>query len=574
MSNPPEPPAKHRGAEGWFPPEEREWLFAQARTDEFRNSCLDVTDTNEDDFKRVRKELGLRYVDKFREKIDLITANVTARETAAEKSGVPDPEIADLKKKYPYGYAKRIQQFWRNRKAEHVKNSTTEPGLRKEKGKAPLRLQVPAPRSPRKIYHDSFRGVTSTAVGARRKEDGISHLKHVSMLNAALAEGYANATDAVREDCERVANEERELWMKEEGVIYQAQEHVQEFIGSVVSGLAGSKRGQVGNMWFHGVGAYRDKDETLKLFSVDTANETNSADNGAFSHQPFYPEFFKRVQLFAADRVPLNNVPAEVATSTLPTYDFEAVTPAQQRSLLLTHIEGHYTSTLHRDLPVPWDAIAASPGDYLIAPPTTFQFGDPTKLPYQDLPPAAKYFWEHPSFFKIPSLVPREPEENGEPAQSTSGDQEGTEAPPAPEPIVLGRDEHAAEGSVHPRKRKGNRNGNAIDRPSVEEPRSSAQSRGRGAGDEGVGFQKRPLRSNTAKVGEAPVKRRTLLASGPKAPGRPSWDLYAEDKTPPASVAPQGGATQDEAGDQVPTAGDSAPTRKRGRKGKKNQPVE
>ncbi|KAL0058518.1 hypothetical protein AAF712_014795 [Marasmius tenuissimus] len=509
MSNPTEQPPKHRGAPGWFPPLEREWLFSQAGTDDFKNMCLDQEDVNEVRFRKLKDELREKFDAEFTPRMDAITASVKERKEAAEAAAkkrkkkqpvVPDPEIIALKKRYPYGYAPKLQQFWSNRKSKVIKHA----GL-VQNVKAPTQLQLSVPHSPRKVYHDSFRQGVSAAIGAKRTADGISRFKHMAMVNMALAEGYDNATDDVREHCEHVANEEREQMLREGGWIYQAQEHVQEYMGIVVNSLVGPKHGQVGNMWFHGVRVYRDKDETLKFFSVDTAYKSNHAVNGTFSRQPFYPEFFKRVQhLHLKTQLPANTAPTQVVASVLPTYDFEAVTPSQQQSTLLAHIEGHYTSTFHRDLPVPWDAIAARPSQYLIAPPTTFNFGDPTTMPYNDLPSAAKYFWDHPSFFKVPPVVPVEGEGGLDPSQPVS---EG----------LRGGNMDTGGESVHPRKQKVNRHENAITRSSLEETSASERSvapQGKGTQTSEVGGQ------SPSGTGSVPAQSKGTGSSTGSAPAQ------------------------------------------------------
>ncbi|KAL0056544.1 hypothetical protein AAF712_016851 [Marasmius tenuissimus] len=259
------------------------------------------------------------------------------------------------------------------------------------------------------------------------------------MLTTDLNDGYNNAPDEVRQECKHIANEERDLFSKDQDVIYVAQEFIQEYVGQVINGLVGKECGQVGNMWFHGVGAYRDKEETLKFFSVDTASEERLAVDQAFSRQLFYPEFFQP-----------NNIP-DKSSMILPAYNLELVSPAQQRNWLSAHIEGHYMETFQQDLPIPWDAIAANPDQYLIAPPTTFEFGDPLKLPLAALPSITEYLWSNPSFFKVPQVEPLSDGETPIPqgSQSLPGDGVDVGAP-----IPQGsKSLETAEGLVHPRKR-------------------------------------------------------------------------------------------------------------------------
>ncbi|KAL0070563.1 hypothetical protein AAF712_002402 [Marasmius tenuissimus] len=574
----PSDPVKHRGAPGWFPPDVREWLFAQAKTEEFKNVCLAFQDGNGDAWDSLKDRLREAFDAKYGSEVKAIKAAVSAREEKAKALKQIDPEVTELKKRFPYGYeaASRLIQFWHNRRKTILESQSGVSAKAKGKEKAPTRLQLPTPRSPRKVYHDTFRKQVSDNLNNLRKEKGIHFHKHLSMLTTDLNDGYNNAPDEVRQECERIANEERDLFSKDHDVIYVAQEFVQEYVGRVINGLVGKERGQVGNMWFHGIGAYRDKEETLKFFSVDTAFEERLAVDQAFSRQPFYPEFFQRAQRFAADRVQPNNVP-DKSSMILPAYDLELVSPVQQRNWLLAHIEGHYMETFRQDLPVPWDAIAANPDQYLIAPPTTFEFGDPLKLPLAALPSIAEYLWSNPSFFKVPQVEPLSDGETPIPqgSQSLPGDGVDVGAP-----IPQGsKSSETAEGSVHPRKRrKVNRKGGHVAAPSFVEPESvvpvQKASRGQGsAGGSGSG-QKRVLRSTTSGPKDF-VKRRTLLASGPKPVGRPGWDYVAEDVTPPASAHATPCAIVNKEGAELPSASITVPAMKKGgtraKKGAKNK---
>ncbi|KAJ8087603.1 hypothetical protein PM082_006436 [Marasmius tenuissimus] len=543
-------PAKHRGAPGWFMPDEREWLFSQAGTEEFKNACLAYNDGDPAPWRLINESLTRAFDDKYGAQIKAIKAAVSAREKAAKEAKQIDPGVEELKKAYPYGHEADVV---------HANG--------KGKEKAPTRLQLPTPRSPRKVYHDSFRKQVSDNLNNLRKEKGIHFHQHLSMLTSDLNNGYNTASDEdqdviyvfVARIVSQTALVMLTLWSP------RGQEYVQEYIGRVINGLVGKERGQVGNMWFHGIGAYRDKEETLKFFSVETAFEEGFAVDQAFSRQPFYPEFFQRAQRFTADRVQPNNVP-DTCSMVLPTYDLELVNPSQQRTWLLAHIEGHYKETFGEDLPVPWDAIAANPDHYLIAPPTTFKFGDPMKLPIAALPSIAEYFWSNPSFFKVPQVEALSDEEAPIPqaSQSLPGDGVDVGAPGAAGLERLG----ATEESVHPRKQKVNRNGGHVAAPSSVEPGSvvpvQRASRGQGSASRSGSGQKRVLHSTTSGPKEF-VKRRTMLASGPKPAGRPGWDYVAEDVTPPTSAHATPDAIANERNAEQPSVSITVPAVKGGK---------
>ncbi|KAK1234350.1 hypothetical protein PQX77_002441 [Marasmius sp. AFHP31] len=557
----PSDPVKHRGAPGWFPAEERDWLFQQAESEEFKNACRASQGGDNAPWELLKERLKQAFDVRYGAKMEGIMAEVSARQKVADEENRMDSGIAQLRKSYPYGYVGKLATFWLNRKHLFFKSQSIVSAKGKGKEKSPARIRLPLPRSPRKIYHDTHRKLTSDAINDLRKDKGIPFQKHLSMLTTDLNNAYNNASDEVRRECERIAQEERDLFVKDQDAIYEAQEHVQEYVGRVITGLIGKEHGQVGNMWFHGIGAYRDKTETLKFFSVESGFEEGSSDHQAFSRQPFYHEFFQRVQRFAEDRVRPNNAP-DKSSMVLPSYDFELVSPSQQRDWLLAHIEGHYEEMFRQDLPVPWDAIAANPDHYLIAPPTTFTFGNPLELPLAALPSIAEYFWSNPSFFKVPQADPMSDEEAPIPQASQSLPEDGVDAGASIPAGSEGLGE--PDSSVPPRKRrKVGRKGGPVAVPSSLEPIPIAPVQSRAQGSATRSGSGRKLRSDTAGA-EVFVKQRTVLASGPAPPGRPGYDYVAEDVTPPASVnATPSAIVNDEVGEE-PSVSTSVPAVKKG----------
>ncbi|KAL0061223.1 hypothetical protein AAF712_011982 [Marasmius tenuissimus] len=412
---------KHRGASGWFPPMQRDFLFALSRTDEFKDAVAQYK-RNKKPFKDLVSKYTESFQDRFTVELSKFQAEQevlakAAKEIAARERAERDKRIIEgdtegdqvngigstttdqkVKKEqvYPEGYLLKIQEFFKNRR-------NTIEGKERSKVEAAVRMDVPLPRTPQKVFRDSMRDSVNAEAHSQREANDIPREEHIGLFNRLMAERYRMASPERRQLCEKISQEEKERYLNNDGAIYVAQEKVQGHLAQVANSLIGKEPGQVGNMWFHGFGAYRDKEEKLVFFSVDAAGSHDLGYGDTIVRQPFYQEFMKHVREWAPARVPFNRTGSSdrLGLPVLREFDVEQVTVSQQRAMLSDHIGTHWRQTYNDDSPVPWSKITSNPASYLIVPPTTFTWADPCVMPSRELHTALSYFWQHPILFKV-----------------------------------------------------------------------------------------------------------------------------------------------------------------------------
>ncbi|KAL0058124.1 hypothetical protein AAF712_015218 [Marasmius tenuissimus] len=442
-------PKKHRGARSWFPPEEHAWLFKRAEEPSFIAAALgDSRKVWQAEVQASTREFNDKFGDKIKAMLNAYEAQREAerrKKEELEKDGAGEGastspqvtvtgDVGDVRElEYPHNCPLHLEQLWRNRKSELLRKSRQD----NPQQAAPVRLELAAPRTPQKVYNDTVRPMINKEVNDERAEHGISHLKHPGMLATRLAESFRNAPEEILERCKRVAQEEEAQMLMDNNMIYMAQEHLPGYLGSVVNSLVGTRPGQVGNLWFHGLGAYRDRDETLKFFSVDTVSEDVFGSNVPFSRQPFYPAFFERVQRYASDQV-LPNRSVANGIGPLPAFNLEDVSMSRQRGMLSDHIQSHFCQVFKGDGVVPWDRIRTDPNQFLLVEPTTFTFVDPATMPAEELRPAVEYFWHQPNVFKAPLDSAGDfdlPMDRSSPSALTAKPSKPSDAGKEPEPV-------------------------------------------------------------------------------------------------------------------------------------------
>ncbi|KAL0056595.1 hypothetical protein AAF712_016800, partial [Marasmius tenuissimus] len=539
-------PKKHRGAKSWFPPEEHAWLFKRAEEPSFVAAALgDSRKVWQVEVQASTREFNDKFGDKIKAMLDAYEAQREAeknkeQQQQKEKDGAGEGastspqgtvtgDVGNVRElEYPHNCPVHLEQLWRNRKSEILRKSRQD----NPQQTAPVRLELAAPRTPQKVYNDTVRPMINKEVNDERAEYGISHLKHPGMLATRLAESFRNAPAEILERCKRVAQEEEAQMLMDNNMIYMAQEHLPGYLGSVVNSLAGTRPGQVGNLWFHGLGAYRDRDETLKFFSVDTVSEDVFGSNIPFSRQPFYPAFFERVQRYASDQV-LPNRSVANGIGPLPAFDLEDVSMSRQRSMLSDHIQSHFCLVFKDDGVVPWDRICADPDRFLLVKPTTFTFTDPATMPAEQLRLAVEYFWHQPNVFKAPLEGAGDldhPIDRSSPSAPTVFPSKASDARKEPEPVSP-----EEQDEIRMEKRAGSER--TAGQPAEKRARVTKK-RDRSnkpplqdSGRETRAQVMKRKKADPPAEGSQNVKPRTLVQSGN------GWDLYLETITPPGSVA-------------------------------------
>ncbi|KAL0568825.1 hypothetical protein V5O48_013158 [Marasmius crinis-equi] len=341
------PDGKGIGQPSWFPPAERHWLDRKTKSQEFAE----------------------KYDRKFGENI-----------VALKAEGLSDA--------YPFGYVQKMIKLLDNQRYQQKKNKAKDSGQA-----APLIKGLQRTRSAKDVFSDSKRADLNQQVNADRHKDGLSHQHHLLMLNKRLHDGWEVAPEDVRKQCEEIARQENQA--ADEASIYVNQQELSSFLTGVINSLSGLGKRQVGNLIFHGMGAYRDEDEMLQFFTVDSAGVGKEILQ-PFGQHAFYAAFHNHFKAYAEPLVPW-----------FPQFDPELVTPRDKRQMMFDHVYAHWVQVFG-DIALDWDAVTTNPTDYLVSPPSSFMFAEPYSIPQEQLDPAIVYFQSTPSLFKHPTVPERE----------------------------------------------------------------------------------------------------------------------------------------------------------------------
>ncbi|KAJ8090933.1 hypothetical protein PM082_024857 [Marasmius tenuissimus] len=191
--------------------------------------------------------------------------------------------------------------------------------------------------------------------------EGINHKKHAGMVATRVHQLWLEASPETLEQCASISQEERNA-LGNDDIIYHNQATVGGFLSEVAKSLYDAGEGRIGNMIFHGIGAYRDKNEVLHFFNVDVTGDevavlSLSASNRFIRHSTMNSKFMPPTMLNVANQ---KKQPATSASLTLAEFNPEEITPLALRGILADFIRANWENVFG-DPNVQWDKIRENP---------------------------------------------------------------------------------------------------------------------------------------------------------------------------------------------------------------------
>ncbi|KAK7022800.1 hypothetical protein VNI00_016927 [Paramarasmius palmivorus] len=216
----------------------------------------------------------------------------------------------------------------------------------------------------------------NTAVLKKRVDNpelGSSH--HAGLFHAMGKDCYDNASPEELEEYAQKAADYNEVVRKESKHIYHNQKLLPAFFHDTAKWLSGSgAEGKVGNLAFVGLGAYRDENEVIQYFNVDS-----------------------------------NNIQSSPESIELPPVDEDNTTLNEKHEILARYIMAHYQATFARTN-IDWENLAEA----FTTQPTGFSPRNPVHFTKDEVDAAIFFFRATPTFLKSsPNSADSQKADNG-----------------------------------------------------------------------------------------------------------------------------------------------------------------